>query len=441
MPAEANLQTSATLSADVVAEYIQDRLLERPEKQTVFWALAEKATQPKGSGKVSSFVRYERLPLPIAPLEEGVTPTATPMTLSTVQAVLEQWGAFVNLSDVAQLVVSHPLVQQAKEVLNLQHKETLDREVQFPLLGSSAVTFAGGKASRALLVAADVIGSDDIRRVTATLRQNGARYYAGTDYYGIHDPYIEADLSKDSTFVLAAAESQVDRLNDMETGRWLGVRWMRSNLIPIITLLPATNVVTTALTGGGIPAGGVGFDGPTGATVRTRVTMLDPQTAFETQISDETSTTNAAVFGVQVQIAAAAPSGVYFVYSTMQNGLAGTATRQVRVNHVVGTANNVQLVKSGAPTALNAFVVTASGAVAPATPPTGMNVHVTYICGKGAFGTVTLNGLKTYMTEPDQATDSDPLAQRTKCSWKQLLKGLVLNPDFFRRIESASAFN
>jgi N4-gp56 family major capsid protein len=439
MPAEANLQSSATLSADVVAEYIQDRLLDRPEKWTVFWAIAEKATQPRGQGKVSTFVRYERLPLPIAPLEEGVTPTATPMTLSTVQAVLEQWGAYVNLSDVAQLVVRHPLVQQAKEVLNLQHKETLDREVQLPLLGSSSVAFGGGKASRAALVAADVITSDDVRRICAALRQHGARYYRQTHYYGIHDPYVEADLTKDATFVTAAAESQVDRLNDMESGRWMGVIWMRSNLIPIIALLPAADVVTTALTGGSIPAGATGFDA--GATVRTKVTRLDPQTAFETAISDETATTNAGAFAVQVQIAATAPSGVYFVYSTLQNGPTGTATRQVRVNHVLGTANNVQLVKSGAPTPLNAFVATASGAVAPATPPTGVNIHMTYICGRGAFGTTELAGLKTYMTEPDQATDSDPLAQRTKCSWKQLLKGLVLNPDFFRRLESSSAFN
>ena len=51
-----------------------------------------------------------------------------------------------------------------------------------------------------------------------------------------------------------------------------------------------------------------------------------------------------------------------------------------------------------------------------------------------------LGGLQTFVT-PAQASDSDPAAQRRKVSWKQLFKALILNPDFGKRIESASDFN
>jgi hypothetical protein len=135
-----------------------------------------------------------------------------------------------------------------------------------------------------------------------------------------------------------------------------------------------------------------------------------------------------------------APSGVYYVYSTLLGGATGTGTRQVRVNHTAGTDTVIKLVMGGAPTPIDTFVVPGTGAVAPATPPAAVNVHTTFLLGKGAFGVVTLGGLETTMTEK-KATDSDPLAQRTKVGWKQPLKGVVLNPAFFKRMESASAFN
>src|SRR5262245_33382377 len=171
MPAEANLATSGSMSPDILAVYMQDELLDRAQKDTVFWNLCEKSTIPKGSGKTTQFTRYERLPLPEAPLEESVTPAATPITLSTVDAVLDQWGAVVSMSDIVVLIIKHPLVQQARELLTIQHNELVDREVQVVAMGSTNVYFAGNKSSRGSLIAGDVIGTDDVRRMVARLRQ------------------------------------------------------------------------------------------------------------------------------------------------------------------------------------------------------------------------------------------------------------------------------
>ena len=80
MATQPNLATSGSMSPDILAVYMMDELLDRAEKDTVFWPLCEKSTIPKGSGKTVQFTRYERLPLPEAPLEESVTPVATPIT-------------------------------------------------------------------------------------------------------------------------------------------------------------------------------------------------------------------------------------------------------------------------------------------------------------------------------------------------------------------------
>jgi N4-gp56 family major capsid protein len=440
MPAETNLSTTATLSPDILAVYMMDELLDRADKDLVFWEKCEKSPIPEGSGKTVQFTRYERLPLPEAPLEEAVTPLATPITLSTVDAVLDQWGAFVSMSDVVQLIINHPIVQQARELLTLQHNELVDREVQVVAMGSTNVYFGGNVASRASLVAANVISTDDVRRMVATLRQNGAPPRRGGLFDGIIDPFVEADISKDATFQTAASYSNIATLKDFVVGRWMGVEWSRSNGIPIISLMSATwyTIPAAGDTTAGNWVGGTGFTA--GSSVIVRVTRVDPMTGFETAIGAEVTVTNASAFAAKVSIAGAAPTGTYKVYSTMQGGAAGTATLQVRMRHVAGATETIYLVGSGAPSGGNTYVVLGSGPVAPPTPPATINVHISYVMGRGYLGATTLGGLKTYVT-PASASDSDPLAQRTKASWKQMFKALVLNPAFGVRIESASAFN
>jgi|SRR5262245_5754328 len=439
MPAEQFLSTTASLSPDILAVYMMDELLDRAEKDLVFWDKCEKSPLPEGSGKTAQFTRYERLPLPEAPLEEAVTPLATPITLSTVDAVLDQWGAFVSMSDVVQLVIKHPIVQQARELLTLQHNELVDREVQVVAMGSTNVYFGGNVASRASLVAANVIATDDIRRVVATLRQNGAPPRRGGMYDGVMDPFVEADISKDPTFQTAASYSNIGTLKDFVAGRWMGVEWSRSNGIPIISLMSGTWYTFSADTTGTNWTGGVGFAGTSGVYVK--ITKIDPMTGFETIISAEPAQiTNASAFAVKLVLASGAPTGTYKVYCTLQNGASGTETLQIRMRHTTGTPDTIYLVGSGAPSTGSAYVVLGSGPVAPPTPPASINVHITYVMGRGYLGATTLSGLKTFIT-PATASDSDPLAQRTKASWKQMFKALVLNPAFGTRIESASFFN
>lgn len=437
MPTEPNMQTTGTLAADIVGVWLRDELLERAERDTVFYDLCDKTNLPQGNGQVVQFTRYEYLPLPEAPIEEGVTPSLTALTISTVQAIVDQWGAVVGITDRAEMTVKHPTMQIARDLLGDQNTQVIDREVQQVAMGSTAVLFAGNKASRAALTAADVLRTDDIRRTVAKLRAQGARTYELGSFKGVFDPFVEGDLTKDPTFVNAGVYSDLVTLKDFEVGKWMGVRWMRSNLIPIISQMAAAHVVETVLTGGLIPAGAVAFTA--GSTVRTKVTRLDPATKFETVIDNEVANTNVAAFAVQIQIAAAAPTATYKVYATMEGGATGTAVFQVRIRHTTGTASTIILVKGGSGLPSGTFVVIGTGAVAPADAPT-VNVHITYIMGRGHLGCTNLSGMEAFFI-PRRATESDPLAQRAKASWKQIFKPIVLNPDFGYRVESASDFS
>jgi N4-gp56 family major capsid protein len=437
MPTEPNLQTTGTLAPDIVGIWLRDELLERAERNLVFWDICDKTQLPRGNGQVVQFTRYEYLDLPEAPLEEGVTPALTAMKISTVQAIVDQWGAIVGITDRAEMTVKHPTMQIARDLLTDQHDQVLDREVQFVANGTTGVAFAGGKASRSAITAADVLRTDDIRKQVATLRSQGARTFELAAFKGVFDPFVEGDLTKDPTFVNAGVYSDLVTLKDFEVGKWMGVRWSRSNFIPVLSQIAAADFTIAAAGTTVIPAGGVGFTA--GSTVRVKITRLDPSTKFETQIGAETAVTNASIFVPTIVINSGAATATYKIYSTLENGATGTATFQLRVRFTSGTAQTITLVKGGSGLPVGSFVVVGTGSIAPPDCPS-VNVHTVYIFGRGAIGATELGGLEAFFI-PRRPSESDPLAQRAKASWKQIFKSLILNPDFMRRIECASDFS
>jgi N4-gp56 family major capsid protein len=431
------MQTTGTLAPGIAAVYMADQLLDRNDKNLVFYGLCKAEMLPSGNGKTVQFNRYERLPLPAAPLSEGITPTATPLIQSVVTATIDQWGAVGVLSDLAVLTIKHPILAECVELFGDQREETIDREIQIPLQGSTAVIYATGSgalpATRSAIVAANTVSSFDVRKAVAALRANGAPPIQGGLYSGVHDPYVEGDLNADATFVGAGQQTNIRTLMDFESGTWLGVRWRRSNNIPIYSKMTVTDVVGSAV------AAASGLTAVTG-TFRWKATRLDPQTRMETTIQDESSTALTAQV-LNLQIIAGAPSGTYFLYVTLLDGATGTATLQKRVDFTTGTAANLLFSTVGAPSATTATLVSGMGEVAP--PNTAaVNVHTTYITGKNAWGCIKLTGssLKTTITD-GKPTTHDPLGQQRAVGWKQAFKAVVLDNRRFRRIESSSALN
>lgn len=441
MPSEiTSSTTSLSLSADLVPLYIKEKLLSLAEKQTVFMDIADKEDLPEGNGKTVQFTRYERLALPNSPITESDTPSSVALTTSLVQAVMDQWGAIVNISDVAELTVKHPVMRVAMQRLGTQSGETIDREIQKVLMGSSNINFPNARTSRSGLLAGDFPSTDDVRKIVSTLRANGAMNYDGSNFLGVFDPYIEMDISKDATFVTASSYSNLKTLLNGEVGQWMGVRWKRSNLIPIITRISAGAAVVGTVAAAPFTAFA------TGATLSVKVSRLDPSTGFETAIGDSLPVTISAGAAVTISLTQATiGNGTYNIYSSLEGGAAGTETFQIRA--VVAGANVTITINKGIGTGTEVLtgaaitvVVRATGAVAPPNSSSAGNVHITYVFGKESFGVVSLQGLKTYMTSAT-SSDSDPLVQRRKMGWKTMFKAVIKNTDFYRRLESLSAFN
>lgn len=85
--------------------YFSLRLLEVAELNMVLDQFGEKVPIPSNSSKTIRFNRLEKLPVEASPtqLTEGVPPDSEPITINQFEAVAEQYGRLVRISDLAEL--------------------------------------------------------------------------------------------------------------------------------------------------------------------------------------------------------------------------------------------------------------------------------------------------------------------------------------------------
>lgn len=426
--------TAGTFSADFVT-YIADKTLMLAEKALRMEQLSDKAQLPRRNSTTFQYTRYERLPLPQSTLVEGITPAETSMSITTVTATVQQWGQVVILTDVAELVVKHPVVQKGIKLLALAAAETIDRVIQLILLGGTNIQYANSKTTRANLLATDVLTTTEVTKCVANLRNNGARVYGGDSlggddhgpgggnggdgntYFGVLDPSVEADVSADTTWVNAQSYSSIANLRNFEIGRWKGVRWLLSNFLYTFVGVAAATIAD--VTGGGAIA--------QTTQVFVVVTGVNTNTGFEERLYQQANVTTATDgFAThRIQVTLPATTGyTYNVYAGLTTGITFQVT--------TGLAPSSTYFITSVPT---------SGTTNPAIPATGITVHTVYVVGEEAFTTVKLDGmsLQTYVT-PKGSSDSDPLEQRRKIGWKIMFNAVICNQNFLRRIECGSAF-
>jgi N4-gp56 family major capsid protein len=136
---------SSSFQADIEG-YIADKTLPLARRQLVAFQFADKSEGiPKGRGVTYVATRYLRLPLPFAPLSEGVPPIGESMSIQQVTATALQWGDKVTITDVAEMTIKHPLFQKATELVALQLSETLERNTFNELMAGTQVNYVNSR--------------------------------------------------------------------------------------------------------------------------------------------------------------------------------------------------------------------------------------------------------------------------------------------------------
>lgn len=438
---------SSSFSSDVVAVIAED-VLPLARKQLVAYQFGDPIKMPKGRGVTYTATRYNRLPLPYAPLSEGVPPIGESMTLAQVSATAQQWGDKVTITDVAEMTIYHPLFKQAEELTALQIGETFERNTFNTLMAGTQVNYVNSRGARASLVTGDVLNLHEINRAYGALFTNGAPRYDGDEmtdtklqaddggamasdnprmmphYVGLVHPLVAQDLRENSTIVLAWSYSDINRLYNYEVGEFGGIRFCQSNMVPSFTGVTAVN----------------GTNGTAGSlasnTYYIQLTASDTTLQYESKVWG--ASTGAVVTGPTGSVSVVLPAQPGFTF----NVYIGTTTSPANLG--LSAAGPSSGTMQGQATQLapgQTVVITGLGVAQtpPAAPANGLVVYPTFIIGRGAYGQVVLDDVKySYLKDAEK---SDPLNQLRIIGWKAMYGTLIENQQFFMRIESLSAFS
>jgi len=438
---------SSSFQADIEA-YIADKTLPLTRRQLVVYQFGDPLTLPKGRGLTYTATRYNRVPLPYAPLSEGVPPVGELMTIGQVTATALQWGDKITITDVAEMTIKHPLFKKAIELLGLQVAETLERNTFNNLMGGAQVNYVNSRGARASLVAGDVLNIHELNRAYAMLVTLGAPRFMGDEmtdtkleadaggarassnprahphYVCVQHPFVTADLRENQPIQYAWSQSDINRLYNWEIGEWSSIRFCDSNLVPSFTGVAQINPAAAAT--GALATG----------NYYVVVTASDMQNQYESQIYQVSNLT--AVTGPNGSLTVALPVLAGYTFNVY------VGTTNAPANLGLSAAGPISGPMQGQATQLaggQTVTITGLGVsqIPPAAPGTGVTVYPNFIFGRGAYGQVMLDDTKfTYLKEADK---SDPLNQLRVVGWKTFYGTIFLNQQFMMRIESTSAFN
>ena len=258
MFANMNTQTTATSTlSDEMKVYYSDYLIDNAVPKLVHDQFGQKHPIPKNGGKTIEFRKYSPLPKLLTPLTEGVTPDGQSLTVSTIEATIDQYGGYVTISDMLQLTAIDNNMVQATKLLGNQAGASLDTITREVLNGGTNVVYAGGVSGRSALTAEHKLTVDDIKKAVRALKNQNAEKI-GDSYVAIIHPDVTYDLTNDPAWQ-AVKDYDPKDWYEGEIGKIAGVRFVETTEAKIFeggvysTLILGDNAYgVTEIEGGGL---------------------------------------------------------------------------------------------------------------------------------------------------------------------------------------------
>lgn len=256
--ADMNTQTTGTATlSDEMKVYYSDYLIDNATPKLVHDQFGQKHPIPKNGGKTIEFRKYSPLPKLLTPLTEGVTPDGQSLTVTTIEATVDQYGGYVTISDMLQLAAIDNNMVQATKLLGNQAGVSLDTITREVLNGGTNVVYAGGVTSRSALTADSKLTVQDIKKAVRALKTQNADKI-GDSFVAIIHPDVTFDLTNDPEWQSVKDYDPKDWYEG-EIGKIAGVRFVETTEAKIFeggvysTLVLGDNAYgVTEIEGGGL---------------------------------------------------------------------------------------------------------------------------------------------------------------------------------------------
>ena len=390
--------TINTLQTTQLNKTFYDRqLLESARTRFVHAKFGQMRPIPRNSGKRVEFRRWNLFDANAAmkALEEGVTPSGQSLSQSNVEALVSQYGAYVEVSDLLDMTGYDQVITESAELLGEQLGTVVEWVTRDAMNAGNNVQRAGGKTTRAALTADDKLTVDEIRKAVRTLKRAKARPFCEDErkphFICICSPDATYDLQNDALWQDVSKYSNAEAIYSGEIGRLFGVVFVESTEAKVF------------------------------------------RQSVWNKVSEATSSSASFVLKN-------APTEAEAAYLSREDNPIRIGEASYTIAGFDPSSNTVTL-KETASLAADAIVYSEdAGALDPETK-TAMDVHSTLIFGKDAYGVVDVAGsgaLQIIIKPHGSAGTQDPLDQRATVGAKvAAYTATILNELWILRIEHA----
>ena len=382
--------------------YYDKQLIREASANLVHDQFGQKRNIPKGNGKTIEFRKFSPLPKATKPLTEGVTPEGNKLNVTTITAEVEQYGDYVETSDVLDLTAIDPIVLETTQLLGTQGGLTMDTVTRDVLQGGTNVMFAPKVSGNTVTTVSKrrdldencLLTADMVKKAATQLKRMNAQKINGS-YVAIIHPCAASDLTGDPEWKEYHKYEATKEIFAGEIGELHGVRFVESTEAKVhcgANLLAGSRNITvkTALSAPGSTI-----------TVKEEITAEDAKKLVGRKL----------ILG----------SGLYTISSAI-SAAAGSAT--VTVLETIPTAD----------AEANAIGYPGEGG------KEGCAVFGTLFLGANAYGTTSIDGggMETIIKPLGSGGTADPLNQRATVGWKAMKTAVRLVEPYMVRVEHSS---
>ena len=219
---DTNMTTSSALSAGMQTYYNRE-LLRTFEPNLVHLQFGDEHRMPPHSGVVMNMRKLIPLETNTKALSEGDPGESVMLAETEVTVQLQQYGEYARCTDKLDLTHLDMDIMRRTKLFGDAGARSIDAVVREELAKCANVIYAGGKASRAELTAADKLTSRELRKAVKTLKKNHAQTFGGY-FVAIIGPDTMYDLQEDEAFVKVSQYQDKENIYTGEVGRLFGVR-------------------------------------------------------------------------------------------------------------------------------------------------------------------------------------------------------------------------
>ncbi len=219
---DTNMTTSSALSAGMQTYYNRE-LLRTFEPNLVHLQFGDEHRMPPHSSLVMNMRKLIPLETNTKALSEGDPGESVMLAETEVTVQLQQYGEYARCTDKLDLTHLDMDIMRRTKLFGDAGARSIDAVVREELAKCANVIYAGGKASRAELTAADKLTSSELRKAVKTLKKNHAQTFGGY-FVAIIGPDTMYDLQEDEAFVKVSQYQDKENIYTGEVGRLFGVR-------------------------------------------------------------------------------------------------------------------------------------------------------------------------------------------------------------------------